>query len=157
MHHPSEAASLQIEYGATTKCGSPQSDRCYATKGFSTQQIVSTVRCSPRTAQRRQRQREQPDTDMSQRRTRAGRRSNITLEMKKYLCDELTEDPEITQTAHCCTTNRAPGSDFEPYLRMQINILGRGETGEMGTRSPQKGSDLCLTLIHRNRLSRGSH
>lgn len=63
-------------------------------KGFSTQEIVSAVRCSPRTVQRRRHRREH-EADMSQRRTRAGRRSRITPEMKKFLCDELVEDPEF--------------------------------------------------------------
>ncbi|KAM3475766.1 hypothetical protein MY8738_007242 [Beauveria namnaoensis] len=32
---------------------------------------------------------------MPRRRARAGRRSRITTDMKKYLCDRLTDDPEL--------------------------------------------------------------
>ena len=64
-------------------------------KGFSSQDIVSATLCSARTVQRFEQQRKLPKTDMPQRRARAGRRSRITPEMKKYLCDQLTDDPEL--------------------------------------------------------------
>ncbi|KAM0665688.1 hypothetical protein ACQRIU_005949 [Beauveria bassiana] len=64
-------------------------------KGFSTQDIVSATLCSARTVQRYQRERERPESEMPRRRARPGRRSRITPDMKKYLCDKITDDPEL--------------------------------------------------------------
>lgn len=62
-------------------------------EGFKTQDIVSVVKCSPRTVQRIHREKEQPD--MPRRKARPGRRSCITPPMKKAIYDMLIEDAEL--------------------------------------------------------------